>query len=257
MDQNEIQKRLESLSNQTKKKEKVDTKKFFWKPQVGKQVIRIVPAKGNPKYPFKEVFVHYGVNKFPMLALTNWGEKDPIVDFAEKLKKNGNKEDWALSKKLAPKMRVYVPVVVRGEEELGTRLWEFGKEIYTELLKSAEDEEIGDYTSITNGRDITVETIGKEVTGNYPKSSIRIKMKQTPLLEEGNKETLTKLLTEQPDILNIYEKISYEKMLEILNDFLTPAEDEEVTVDENEETPVAVSNGKISKSNQFEDLFNK
>jgi len=77
------------------------------------------------------------------------GRKRPYRRVCNDLKKKNNKEDWALGKKLSPKMRVFVPVIVRGEEELGTRLWEFGKEIYQELLKLAEDEEIGDYTSIT------------------------------------------------------------------------------------------------------------
>ena len=37
----------------------------------------------------------------------------------------------------------------------------------------AEDEDIGDYTSITDGRDITVSTVGPDVTGRlYNKSTI-------------------------------------------------------------------------------------
>ena len=253
MDQNEIKKRLEAFEQKKEKKEKVDTKKFFWKPTTGKQVVRIVPSKENPKYPFKEVFVHYGVNKFPMLALTNWGEKDPIVEFANDLKKKNNKEDWALGKKLSPKMRVFVPVIVRGEEELGTRLWEFGKEIYQELLKLAEDEEVGDYTSITNGRDITVETISKEVTGNFARSSIRVKINQSPLLtESATKEQIQNILNNQPSILNIYERISYEKMKDILQEFLNPSEESEVVVSESTTT-----NGKTSKVEQFQDLFEK
>ncbi len=35
------------------------------------------------------------------------------------------------------KMRVFAPVIVRGEEEQGTRLWEFGKEIYQQFLESS------------------------------------------------------------------------------------------------------------------------
>lgn len=42
------------------------------------------------------------------------------------------------------------PIVVRGEEEKGVRLWEFGKEIYMQLLGIAEDEDYGDYTDIND-----------------------------------------------------------------------------------------------------------
>ena len=44
------------------------------------------------------------------------------------------------------------------------------------------DEEIGDYTDVYEGRDITVETVGPEVTGTrYNKSSVRVTYKKTPI----------------------------------------------------------------------------
>ena len=263
MDSNLIKQRLESFQKK-EKKEKVDTKKFFWRPPVGKAVVRIVPAKENPKYPFKEVYFHYGIRKFPMYALTNFGEKDPIVEFADNLRKSGNKEDWKLSKKLEPKMRVFVPVIVRGEEEQGVRLWEFGKEVYNALLSLADDEDIGDFTSITDGRDITVETIGKEVTGNYNKSSVRVKPKTSSLTED--KSTLDKWLKEQPEVLTIYEKVSYDVMKQSLIDFLTPSnETEESSEEEDNEVEAEVTTnessystpGKTTKSKNFDDLFKK
>ena len=56
-------------------------------------------------------------------------------------------------------------MIVRGEEDKGVRLWQFGKLIYEELLSLAVDEEIGDYTDISSGRDLTIETVGPESTG--------------------------------------------------------------------------------------------
>ena len=56
--------------------------------------------------------------------------------------------NWQLAKKLDPKMRVFAPVIVRGEEDKGVRPWEFGKEIYMQLLGIAEDEDYGDFTDI-------------------------------------------------------------------------------------------------------------
>jgi len=261
MDSSLIKQRLESFQKK-EKKEKVDTKKYFWRPPVGKAVVRIVPSKENLKYPFKEVYFHYGIRKFPMYALTNFGESDPIVEFTKDLLKSGTKEDWKLSKKLEPKMRVFVPVIVRGEEDKGVRLWEFGKEIYNALLSLADDEDIGDYTSITDGRDLTVETIGKETTGNYNKSSVRVKPKTTAITE--NKADLEKWLKEQPEVLTIYEKVSYDVMKQSLIDFLTPSDsdsDESETEEtEVEETGVSANyslNSKTSKSKNFEDLFSK
>ena len=144
MDINAIKQRLNALqsTNNTGKKEKIDYSKVYWKPkEEGKYQIRIVPSKLDPKNPFQEVFVHYGFSKFPIYALTNWGEKDPIVEFAAQLRKTNDKENWKLAKKLEPKMRIFAPVIVRGEEDKGVRLWEFGKEIYLQLLGIADDEE--------------------------------------------------------------------------------------------------------------------
>jgi hypothetical protein len=62
-------------------------------------------------------------------------------------------------------MRVFAPVIVRGEEEKGVRLWEFGKEVYQSLLSLAADEEVGDFTDIMEGRDMKIETVGPETTG--------------------------------------------------------------------------------------------
>ncbi len=265
MDINVIKQELEKLKQKpTKKKfEKIDREKILWKPKVGKQVIRIVPSKNDKSNPFKTVEVHYGIGKFPMLALTNWGEQDPIVEFAVQLQKsaNGDKESWKTGKKLEPKMRIYAPVIVRGEEHLGTRLWEFGKEIYLELLGIAEDEDIGDYTSITDGRDITVTT---EKGPIYNKSTIRVKSKTSPITDD--KELLNKILNEQPDILKIYEKKTYQEMKDVLKTYLeTPtsekSEEAETEVETEEEDDVVdisqkeAPQAKKSKVNSFEELF--
>ncbi len=45
-------------------------------------------------------------------------------------------------------MRVFAPVIVRGEEDKGVRMWEFGKEIYMQLLGIADDEDYGDPTGL-------------------------------------------------------------------------------------------------------------
>jgi hypothetical protein len=102
-------------------------------------------------------------------------------------------------------MRVFAPVIVRGEEEKGVRLWEFGKEIYLQLLGIAEDEDYGDYTDVNEGRDFTVEAVRGEIAGRQGlKTSIRVKPKTTPLSD--NAALVEQFLTEQPSILEIQRK---------------------------------------------------
>ena len=165
MDLSIIKQKLSASQNKGQKREKVDYTKIFWKPKPGKYQVRILPSKFDKSNPFREVYFHYGFSKGPILALTNWGEKDPIVEFAKNLRKASDKEDWQLAKKIEPKLRYFVPVLVRGEEEQGARLWEFGKLIYEQLLGIAADEDYGDYTDITDGRDFTNHTFS--ISSNF------------------------------------------------------------------------------------------
>jgi hypothetical protein len=267
MDINAIKQRLNALqsTNNTGKKEKIDYTKVYWKPkQEGKFQIRIVPSKLNPKNPFQEVFVHYGFGKFPIFALTNWGEKDPIVEFASQLRKTNDKENWSLAKKLDPKMRVYAPVIVRGEEEKGVRLWEFGKEIYMQLLGIAEDEDYGDYTDINEGRDFTVDVVKGDVGGRQGlKSSIRIKPKTSPIVSDAS--LIKTLLNEQPTLLEIQRKMNFDDLKEVLQNWLTPEDAAEEVVDEDSpeelndtpDTNYTLQTSKTSKVDKFDSLFDE
>jgi hypothetical protein len=226
---------LNSLQSSGQKKEKVDYSKYYWKPkQEGKYQIRIVPSILNKENPFQEVFVHYGFSKFPIYALTNWSEKDPIVEFSKQLRGTSEKENWQLAKKLDPKMRVFAPVVVRGEEDKGVRLWEFGKEIYMQLLGIAEDEDYGDFTDINDGRDFTVEAVMGDIGGRQGiKCSIRVKPKTSPL--GTDKTQIKSWLSEQPNVLELQKKMTFEDLKSVLEKFLNP---EAETEEEEEVAPV-------------------
>lgn len=278
MDINAIKQRLSSLqsSNSTGKKEKVDYSKFYWKPkQEGKYQIRFVPSahpsifKEHEIAPFQEIFVHYGFAKFPVYALTNWGEKDPIVEMANKLREAGGSENWKLAKKLDPKMRVFAPVIVRGEEDKGVRLWEFGKEIYVQLLGIAEDEDYGDFTDIKEGRDFTVEIVPNDsgIGGKIKIGSIRIKPKTSSLSSDASQ--IKTWLSDQPNILEIQKKSTFEDIKGMLTNFLNPeAEETAVEEEENEvpndlpwedktpQTNYSLKGGKrTSKAEKFDAMF--
>jgi hypothetical protein len=209
--------------------EKIDYTKVFWKPQVGNYTIRIVPAKSNKQNPFKEVYFHYGFAKGPVLALNNFGEADPIMEFAAKLRQSKDRDNWALAKKLDPKMRVFVPVIVRGEEHLGVRLWEFGKEVYKSLLGFAADEDYGDFTDIQDGFDFKIDAVQAEVAGRKVVScTLRPRPKSSPISEDANQ--VNKWLEEQPDIMTINRKREYNDIKELLAKWLNPeAEEEQAT----------------------------
>jgi hypothetical protein len=233
MDLSVIQNRLNTLQNKSKgsSQNKEERAKSFWKPTIGKQQIRVVPSKFDKSNPFKEMYFHYIANR-TMASLTNWGEKDPIVEFAAQLRKTGEKENWSIAKQIEPKMRVFLPIIVRGEEAKGVRWFEFGKAIYQDLLSMAADEDIGDFTDIYEGRDFLVETVGPDVTGTkYNKTTLRPRTKQTPLSEDATQ--VKQWLSEQPDLMSFYKKHEYDEMKEVLMNHLNP--EQEATADDDDE----------------------
>jgi hypothetical protein len=196
----------------------------FWKPTVGKALVRFVPSKYNPENPFRELYFHYGIGKRTIISPSNFGEKDPIIEFSKELRKTKEPENWKLAKKLEPKMRVFAPVIVRGEEDKGVRLWEFGKEIYQSLLSLAADEDIGDFTDIMEGRDMKIETVGPETTGTeYNKSRIMPALKTTPLCNDNDE--LNKWLETQPDPVSFSKRYTFEEIKQFLAEWLNPEEE--------------------------------
>ena len=221
MDLNAIKNRLESLNqdNKPRNTEKKDYTLVYWKPrQEGKYQIRFVPSKLNKTNPFQEIFMHYGVGKYPIVALTNWGEKDPVVDFTKKLRTTSDSENWRLAKKLDPKMRVFAPVIVRGEEEKGVRLFEFSKTLYLELLSVADDEDYGDFTDVSEGFDFVVTATKVQDRPGF-QLGLRPKPKQTQLSE--NASQVETWLENQPVLLEERYKYTYDKLKEELQSFLT------------------------------------
>ena len=232
MDLNMIKSKLGSLqSNSNKPKgEKIDYTTLYWKPkQEGKYQIRIVPSKFNKEWPFTEVSLHYGFDKFAIYSLSNWGEADPIVEFAKKLRETNESENWKLAKKIDPKMRVFAQVIVRGEEDKGVRLWEFGKNIYQSLLSLADDPDYGDYTDINEGIDFTLEAKYGDVGGRQVLlSSITPKRKSSPLSTDA--DLVKSWLENQNEILELQGKYkkSYDVIKKLLAKFINPeAEAEE------------------------------
>jgi len=230
MDLNAIKSRLSSLNQDAKPKtgEKKDYTLVYWKPrQEGKYQIRFVPSLINKNNPFQEVYMHYGVGKYPIVALTNWGEQDPVVDFTKKLRTTSDSENWRLAKKLDPKLRVFAPVIVRGEEDKGVRLFEFSKTIYMELLSIADDEDYGDFTDVAEGFDFVVNA-SKVVDRPGFALSLRPKPKQTPLSKDASQ--VTTWLETQPKLLEERYKYTYEKLKEELQNFISGGEEKEDTI---------------------------
>ena len=262
MDLSKLKQKLDTLQSKPQGGQKTDYTTIFWRPTVGKQQIRIVPSTYDSSNPFTELKFYYGITNKVMISPANFGEKDPIALFAAKLREEYTKENYVLAKKLDAKTRIFAPVVVRGEEDKGVRLWQFGKTVYEELLALAVDEEIGDYTDIVNGRDLTVETVGPESTGTpYNKSSVRVRLKTSPLSEDAS--LVEKWCNEQPNPKDgLFKRYSFDEMKSALEKWLSPEDDSEEPLPPTVEEPKPASNfsldtskAKQSKVDKFDSLF--
>tara|TARA_R110000765_G_scaffold71786_3_gene139349 strand:+ start:641 stop:1390 length:750 start_codon:yes stop_codon:yes gene_type:complete len=245
IDLNAIRKKLNNLQSQTGKQNNL------WKPEPGKQTIRIVPYQYNKDNPFQELYFHYNLGKKIHLSPVTFGKADPVVEFCEQLKATGSKEDWQMARKMEPKMRTYVPVIVRGQEGEGVRFWGFGKTVYQELLSIIADPDYGDITDPMNGRDITVEFTAAEGAGSFPKTSIRVKPNQSQVTD--NKDTAEKITSGQKEITDIFKEVPYDDLKAALSEWLNPEEEES----QPETAPVSTGDTKkVDDVNQaFDELF--
>jgi hypothetical protein len=181
----------------------------------------------------------------------------------------GDKEDWKAAKAMEPKLRTFVPVIVRGEEGEGVRFWGFGKTVYQEILGYIADPDYGDITDPTSGRDLTIEYKSAEEAGTtYPTTTIRVKPNASALTEDEAK--VTQFLESQTEITDLYSELSYDELKSVLEGWLNPSgEGEKETVSQStlsqskpvaQPAPTTTTESSSKKTDDvaaaFDDLFN-
>jgi hypothetical protein len=223
LDFNALKAKLNTFTKQS------DRSESLWKPTEGKTTIRIVPWAKNRDNPFIELYFHYIGNKTYISPLS-FGRRDPIAEFADKLVEDARREGrdaekaaWKQANTFRPKLRTYVPIIVRGEEDKGVRFFSFGKTVYQDLLSYIADPDYGDITDPKIGRDVAVEYIPQEKSDtSFAKTSVKVKPNQTPVVSDI--DLAKKLLNEQPDIFALYKEPTYEELMVVLQRYLDPEE---------------------------------
>ena len=187
----------------------------WWKPQDGEQVIRILPTSDGD--PFKQFWLHYnlvGQTGGVLCPKRNFGDDNPVLNFATKLYKEGTPESIKMAKDLFPKQRFFSPVIVRGEEDQGVRIWGYSKTVYKELLKLVFNPDYGDITDTETGTDLVL-TYGKAQGMMFPQTSLTPKRKDSPLCTDGD-EQCKELLEQIPDFSTLHERKTTAEMKSIL-----------------------------------------
>jgi len=190
----------------------------LWKPSLGEHKVRCLPWKNSPDgQPFAERWFYYIGENAGILAPNQFGKPDPINDLIRKLYSSGKPDDRVLAKKLAPKMRCYAPVVVRGEEDKGVQVWAFGKLVYQRMLGFFLDEEVGDILSPTEGFDLKV-SITKQPGKQFNDTTVDPARRPSKLHEDS--KTMEQWLNSIPNIDDMYRLKSTQEIETVLNNWL-------------------------------------
>lgn len=197
----------------------------FWKPEEGTHQIRLVcPADGDP---FFEAYYHYGLGaegKTTILSPRTFGDADPIAEWGTRLWNEGTDGSKEAAKRFWPKMRIFAPIVVRGEEDKGVRWWGFSRTTYQALLDVVLDPEYGDITDTEKGTDIRID-YGKKSGQSFPTTDVR-PLRRTSKLAE-TEEQINTLLENITPANTVFEQASYEDCERLLSQTLgeTDADD--------------------------------
>lgn len=198
----------------------------LWKPEIGEYKVRGLPWKDAPDgMPFLERWFYYIGNGPGILAPHQFGKPDPINDLIRKLYSSGKPDDRLLAKKLQPKMRTYMPVIVRGQEDKGVLVWVFGKPIYQRLLGFFTDEDGGDILDPNDGYDLKVaitHTPGKMFMGK-PSLDTTIDIRKSSKLSADPVQAKT-WLESVPNLDDMYKLKSVQEIETLLNNWLNGGE---------------------------------
>jgi len=218
IDMEKMRERMTSLKNNGN-----STSNKFWRPKDGEQTLRIVPPSDGD--PFRDYWFHYNVGDTPgfLSPKKNFGEECPLDNFVRQLWKEGTEESKRMAKKLSARQRFFAPVIVRGEEEEGVKVWGFGKRAYETLLGLVLNPEYGDITDAEDGTDLVVH-YGKPAGATFPETKITPRRKNSPLHKDSDKAR--EWLDNVPDFDKLFEasKKTTDEVQGILDAFLNSDE---------------------------------
>jgi len=195
----------------------------MWKPKAGDQNIRILPTSDGD--PFREFHFHYNVGKNPGIYCNkrNDGGECAICDFASKLWREGVENDDSTlkneAKKLFARKRYYSPVLVRGAESEGVKIWAYGKTAYETLLGYVLDPDYGDITDPQTGTDVKLTYTLASGPGAFPKTNLQPRRRPSVLCDDAIADC-QELLDSVPNIDKLFDVKTVEEVQELLDGYL-------------------------------------
>ena len=211
------------------------SKSTMWRPKQGDQHIRILPTKDGD--PFREFHFHYNVGKNPgiLCPKKNYGEHCPICDFASQLWRDGvdNNSDQSknAAKKLFARKRYYSPIIIRGQETDGVKIWAYGKMAYETLLGYVLDADYGDITDPETGTDLVLNYTVPGTPGSFPKTQLKPRRRPSVLCDDAI-ASCEELIESVPDIEAQFKRLSSEEIQAIMDEYLSSDSSSEMSSSE-------------------------
>jgi hypothetical protein len=217
LDMSKMKAKLDALENQGGGSQNDQ----FLKLEEGDTNIRIVPVEDGD--PFKEKFFHYGLGRSILCPQRNFGKKCPVCDFVRTLYDDGSEESKKMAREIRAKQRFYSPVVIRGQEDSGVKVWGYGKLAYKQLINLVLDPDYGDITDVDSGIDLKITYKLPTKKGEFAETTITPRRASTKL---GNKSEVAEILGAVPDFGELFESKSYEDIKAALDQYVLGDEPE-------------------------------
>ena len=234
-------KKRDRFQNPEKYKNNDQNDSPFWRIPDGHSSVRIVPpADGDP---FKEVYMHYltfsgqspnGRRKEAVVCpKRQYGQRCPVCELATQLWFNGTKDEQQIAKKLFARERYYSPVLVRGSEDMGIKVFGYSSKMYNKMLDWVADEAnqgTANFLNTDDGYDVLVRRTPAAGPGAFPSTEIDLARNTSPLTDDSNFED--NLYNNMPVIEELWGTPTFEEIDVLLKAWLGEGADPETTATE-------------------------
>jgi len=222
---------------------------LWFKPQEEATVLRVLPNPNmSEDLPFFEVYFHYDIAGERSIVCPKQvdGSPCPVCELADDFRARSGKgrddPNWQIFTQIQAKPRVYTPVLIRGREEEGAKLWGFPGSILQYFTETILDEDYGDFTHPVTGRDVTVKLLKPGTNGNpgkYPRPAAKVKPAQTPIFKD--KEQIKELLASIPNYFDmdppLFEVKSHDELVTIVRRYAAEQDGEGTTISASDDLP--------------------
>ena len=211
-------------------------KALFRAKQDQPQIVRIVPMPDGD-IPMKELKFYYNTGLtekvgdrqygISILSPSSYGEPDPIEDYSTSNPEKNPSEKYTenleqdaeinrnILDKLRPTTKLFIPVIVRGQEAQGVKYWGVTEKLFGSILDNIKKEGILIYDPV-KGRDIKV---WLQDMGTYKQTKFELG-NTSPL--STSEDASKQYINNHPVLTDQFSKKSFSEIKQAINDILAP-----------------------------------